>query len=407
MGNVDGQLRARPAGPAAVLRVNRGSEVFEPTTSGVELSTGGEATAEEDAALDAAAEATVDELGRRGVMAAIVSQRLNRRKIDLIPEPEWADPPKARIAELLAAVEERLRAPDSRACGTRSRSRGAARSGGGARVARVTSDAKHVEIGLTDKADAARWAFAELARRGVGPGLVSDRRRRVRVARRPAGQRLAACSSPEAPRATAISVGAEPSGAPAGVLALGGGPERLPALLADQLERRRRGDVPELDGDPAWTLAVDGLDPRLERVHESLLTLADGRLGTRGAPLFDDPAARRRVSCCSGVYTGDGPATELARAARIGRDSAHSSGRAAAAPRRLDLATGLLREEGAAHLASLLLARSPRHRRAARAGKRRRAAPRRAAPRAAGRSRLRLRDRRRRQRLRAARRLRP
>ena len=42
--------------------------------------------------------------------AEIVSDRLNRRKIDLIPEPEWADPPKARIDELLAAVESRLSA---------------------------------------------------------------------------------------------------------------------------------------------------------------------------------------------------------------------------------------------------------------------------------------------------------
>ena len=29
-----------------------------------------------------------------GLETALVSQRLNRRKIDLIPLPEWADPPK-------------------------------------------------------------------------------------------------------------------------------------------------------------------------------------------------------------------------------------------------------------------------------------------------------------------------
>jgi len=34
---------------------------------------------------------------------------LNRRKIDLIAEPEWEDPPKARIAELLTAVDDQLR----------------------------------------------------------------------------------------------------------------------------------------------------------------------------------------------------------------------------------------------------------------------------------------------------------
>ena len=37
---------------------------------------------------------------------------------------------------------------------------------------KVTSDAKHVEIGLTDKADSARWIFAELWRRGIGPSQV-------------------------------------------------------------------------------------------------------------------------------------------------------------------------------------------------------------------------------------------
>ena len=35
----------------------------------------------------------------------------------------------------------------------------------------MTSDAKHVEIGLTDKSDSARWAFGHLWERGIGPGL--------------------------------------------------------------------------------------------------------------------------------------------------------------------------------------------------------------------------------------------
>ena len=38
--------------------------------------------------------------------------------------------------------------------------------------ARVTSDAKHVEIGLTDKADGSRWLFCELWRIGSPRGLV-------------------------------------------------------------------------------------------------------------------------------------------------------------------------------------------------------------------------------------------
>ena len=68
------------------------------------------ASAEEHAALSRAAQLTVERLAVRGLAARIVSERLNRRKIDLIPEPDWADPPKARIDELLTAVQARLAA---------------------------------------------------------------------------------------------------------------------------------------------------------------------------------------------------------------------------------------------------------------------------------------------------------
>ena len=149
---------------------------------------------------------------------------------------------------------------------------------------------------------------------------------------------------PEASRATAISVGAEPSGTPAAVISLGGGPELFVRVLADQLERRRRRDVPEPDGDPYWTLAVDGLDPRLERVHESLLTLADGRLGTRGAPLFDHPSLAPAV-VLSGVYAGEGAYTTLAPCPDWTR-LVHAPSKRPQVSRQLDLATGLLWEDG-------------------------------------------------------------
>ena len=344
VGNVDGQLRARPAGPGRLyFCVNRGSEVFAANEDGIELLQRRVATPEEEAALDRAATATVAELGRHGLTAAVVSQRLNRRKIDLVPEPEWADPPKARIADLLAAVQDRLWAAGlGGLSGAVDVARAAARAAGLADP-RVTSDAKHVEIGLTDKADSARWAFAELARRGVGSGLVLV-----------AGDEFGPLGGlpgsdsfllvPEAGRAAVISVGAEPSGTPPEVHAPGGGPELFLQILADQLERRRRWDVPELDGDPDWTLTVEGLDPRLERVHESLLTLADGRLGTRGAPLFDHPSAAPAV-LLSGIYAGEGAATTLAPCpdwTRLGLDRPTRR----RISRRLDLAAGMLREDG-------------------------------------------------------------
>jgi len=345
VGNIDGQLGARPAGPGRLyLCVNRGSEVYQAAEDGLRLLYRRQATAEEDAALDASAAATVAELRRLGVPAEIVSERLNRRKIDLIPEPEWADPPKARIGELLAAVEGRLRGAGLAGLRPAADVALAAAREAGLPDPRVTSDAKHVEIGLTDKSDSARWVFAELARRGVGPRLVLV-----------AGDEFGPLGGlpgsdsfllvPEGARATAVSVGAEPTGAPAEVLALGGGPEAFLRVLADQLERRRHWEIPELDGDPDWTLVIDGVDAQFGRVHESLLTLADGSLGTRGAPLVMDKT-ETPVVLFSGVYDGDGPATELAACPDWRRVSSTMQERPQVT-RRLDLRAGLLREEGA------------------------------------------------------------
>lgn len=344
VGNVDGQLNARPAGPGRLyFCVNRGSEVFQADEEGLRLVARSEATREEDGALDAAAEATVAELARRGVEAEIVSERLNRRKIDLIPEPDWADPPKARITELLDAVESRLRAAEL--AGLRDAVEiavGAARTAG-LEDPRVTTDAKHVEIGLTDKSDSSRWAFGELAARGIGASLVLLAGDEFG----PLGGMIGSDSYllvREAERATAVSVGAEPTGAPPQVLHLPGGPPLFVRILRDQLERRRRGDVPDVDRDPAWTLEVDTFDPQLERVHEALLTIADGRLGTRGAPVFANGAKTPSV-LHAGVYEGEGSATELAPCldwVRVGK----APHRRPKVTRTLDLRTGVMHENG-------------------------------------------------------------
>ncbi len=80
-----------------------------------------EATDEENQALDRTAEAVKAEVeGDSGVTIDIVYNRLNRRKIDLIPE--WADPPKSLIGKLLKQTEKRLRQG-----GTRRASRGPTR----------------------------------------------------------------------------------------------------------------------------------------------------------------------------------------------------------------------------------------------------------------------------------------
>jgi hypothetical protein len=312
IGNVDPQLGARPVGPGRLfLCLNRGSEAFRVDAEGPQLIERRRATPAEDAALDDAAAELVVRLAEKGLRAEIVSQRLNRRKIDLIPEPEWADSPKARIDDLLAAVAERL-APAGLDLRTAVELALEAARDAGLPDPKVTSDVKHVEIGLTDEADSSRWVFAELWRHGIGPGLVLVGGDEFG----PLGDLPGSDSLllvPEAARATAVSVGREPNGVPKGVIPLGAGPAAFVSLLEDQIRRREQGVVPLIDEDAAWTVTVAGLDPEHERAHEALLGLADGRIGSNGPPLWTHPTAEPRV-LAAGVYTGSGPETTLLEA---------------------------------------------------------------------------------------------
>jgi trehalose/maltose hydrolase-like predicted phosphorylase len=356
VGNIDGQLRARPSGPGRLhLCLNRGSEVFAVDSSGPHCLHRRVASPAEDAALTAAAELVVGRLRARGLEARIVSARLNRRKIDLIPEPGWSDPPKARIEELLLAVEDRLRRCGFDGLPAVVAVAEMAAAEAGLSGARVTSDAKHVEIGLTDKSDSSRWILADLWRRGIGPGLVLIVGDEMgSLGGLPGSDSLMLV--PEARRTTAVSVGVEPAGVAPGVIGLGGGPATFLSLLEDQLRRRAQGSVPELDEDPAWILTVEGLDPQLERVHEALLTLADGRIGTSGSPLGAHPSATPAV-LAAGLYDGEGPEEQLLpcpvwNQLPIDLDSG------IVVRRMLDLRTGVLRHEmdtaaGPVHAVSL------------------------------------------------------
>ena len=127
-------------------------------------------------------------------------------------------------------------------------------------------------------------------------------------------------------------------------------------VLEDQTARRDNGELPLVSADPEWTLPVDDTEPRLERVHESLLTLADGRLGTRGSLLVSNPAEDPSV-LLSGVYAGQGPETQLLAGPRWNTielaDAPELSTR-----RVLDLHTGTLSQDllaGDARLQALLL----------------------------------------------------
>ena len=98
---------------------------------------------------------------------------------------------------------------------------------------RVTTDAKHVEIGLTDKTDAAHQIFPMLASLGVPAAQVLVCGDEMGPLGGEAGSDSLMLAGDGA-RAVAISVGVEPEGVPAGVTLLGGGPARFLELLRAQ-----------------------------------------------------------------------------------------------------------------------------------------------------------------------------
>jgi kojibiose phosphorylase len=319
LGNLDGQL-ARAIGGRhkrdLFLATNRGSEVYgfddrsEPVLRAIRR-----ATEDEERALTASADALRDAIVvRTGLEVGVIYDRLNRRKVDLIPVPAWSDPPKSALGELLAAVEQRLR--------------GAGMAGGlhevielaraiardrGLPDARITSDVKHVEIGLTDKGDSVIWMLRELAApRGIRPDEIliggdefgptagvpgSDSRMLV----------------PEVAGAVVVSVGPEPAGVPPGVLHLGGGPARFRALLAAQAALHPVELPGKPTAEPAWVLVEDGWVLAREHEIESLFAIGNGFVGTRGALAEGSPLSSP-ATFVAGVFDAEpGSVPQLAR----------------------------------------------------------------------------------------------
>jgi hypothetical protein len=185
----------------------------------------------EEQQLSATAEELQRRLRERGLETEIIYPRLNRRKVDLIPLPEWADPPKARIGELIAATRARVRAAGFAEITDLMDLAGDLARQVGLQEPRITSDGKYVEIGLTDKGDSVVWLLENVARPNgipneniliagdefgdVGGFSGSDARMLV----------------PEAEKAVFVSVGPDPARVPHPVLNAGGGPERFVEIL--------------------------------------------------------------------------------------------------------------------------------------------------------------------------------
>ena len=111
----------------------------------------------------------------------------------------------------------------------------------------------------------------ELRERGVGSGMLLV-----------IGPFATLDLPPGAKRAALVSVSYDPRRTSSPVSWIGGGVTAVNRLLREQLDRRRTRRVPSVDEDPEWTIELTGQDASAQHVHQTLLTVADSRFGTRG-----------------------------------------------------------------------------------------------------------------------------
>jgi trehalose/maltose hydrolase-like predicted phosphorylase len=126
-----------------------------------------------------------------------------------------------------------------------------------------------------------------------------------------------------------------------GLASLTGDLARLRQVLDDQQRRRRQRALPAATARSGWSYDVEGFDATHERVHESLLTLADGHVGTSGASLALHPSQHPWV-VAAGLYDGDGADSHLLTGPRAFELSGIANGEPLR--RVLDLRTGVLYE---------------------------------------------------------------
>ena len=216
-----------------------------------------------------------------------MANRLNRRKIDLIPVPEWADPKKADIGRLLDAVMARLEAVDmadlSEVIDARGRRGARCRAGRSSDYERCQARGDRTDRQVRLGALGGRVAgFAWHHRRAH-----SHRWGRVRSHRWCHGQRLVHDGGPPCPRAGRLGRSR------AGRRSRG---RHAPGRRSDPFRRAARCAAHSSSGPSG---AADRPRPRLGpaasprigqvRVAESLGWLGNGWAGTRGSLEEDGP----------------------------------------------------------------------------------------------------------------------
>ncbi len=277
--------------------VNRGSEVYGFDSSGNPVRLWfREATEAEDAMMDDAvsmARHSLDE--QHGLVTQVISNRMNRRKLDIMPFPEWEDPPKEKIGELLRATEERLKATGIAGIGSivdlvQRCSEEVGLDG------RVTSDVKHVELGLTDKADSVAHLVEQVAKpSGIAVSemlIIGDEFGFIGGCEGSDSKMI----SDKTRGASFVSVGQEPEGVPPNVYHMGGGIDSFTKILDGQMKawrdneqtmqkRKRLTDTRMLlmPAEDNWTAVETGCNAKTAASYETLFTLTNGYLSVRGA----------------------------------------------------------------------------------------------------------------------------
>lgn len=300
--NIDRQFSSLIKGPHKqnlYVCANRGSEVFGfNRRSRPVLRFRRRAKAAENRLLDRVAEAVKADIeASSSARIDIVYDRLNRRKIDLIPE--WQNPPKSRIGELIKKTNSRLQQGGFEP-GIRGAYELAVKHARelGMTDARITSDVKHIEVGLTDKSDSVKWILAEIAAEW------NIREENILMLGDEFGPIAGFEGSdfhmvlPGHEAITYLSVGKEPNGVPGEVTPLGGGPRRFRELIERQIDLHRQL---ALTTDESFLLVEGGFNPLREREVESLASVSNGYLGTR-ASLEEQGPASGAATLIAGVY---------------------------------------------------------------------------------------------------------
>jgi trehalose/maltose hydrolase-like predicted phosphorylase len=277
--------------------VNRGSEIYGFDSSGDPVRVWRrEAEEAEEAMMDEAVSMAKHILEEQhGLVTRIISNRLNRRKLDIMPFPEWEDPPKEKIGELLEATEKRLKATGVDRIGSvvelvQRCSEEVGLDG------RVTSDVKHVELGLTDKADSVAYLVEQVAKpSGIAVSemlFIGDEFGFIGGCEGSDSKMI----SEKTKGASFVSVGQEPEGVPPNVYHMGGGIDSFTKILDGQMKawrdneqtmqnRKRLTDTRMLlvPADDNWTAVESSCNAKTAASYETLFTLTNGYLSVRGA----------------------------------------------------------------------------------------------------------------------------